>query len=114
MDGRIQESILRHMRERTGADHVDAITEPGPCKILADRAPEDLIDSIKKRLDISLVHHGSTVIAISGHHDCAGNPVAKETQLGQLEKCREYLQGQYPGVEIVTLWVNDSWEVEEI
>ncbi|MFC1892717.1 carbonic anhydrase [Chloroflexota bacterium] len=35
-------------------------------------------------LEISVNRHNSKLVAIAGHHDCAGNPIDKETQLEQI------------------------------
>ena len=114
MDGRIQEPMIRYMKGRYGAEYVDSITEPGPCKILAERSDEQLVGSILSRLEISVTHHGSQVIALSGHYDCAGNPVDRITQTDQVHKGIAYLRERFPNTELIGLWVNDRWEVEEI
>jgi hypothetical protein len=114
MDGRIQEALIRYLKAKTGAKYVDSITEPGPCGIVAQGDDETLIGTIRKRIEISLNHHGSKFIAISGHHDCAGNPVAKDVQLVQLAAAKVFLETEYPGVEVVKLWVDENWRVEEL
>ncbi len=114
MDGRIQKPIFDYLTRRFNVQFVDVITEPGPCKIVAEQAPENLIHSIDQRLFISLNKHGSKVIAISGHHDCAGNPVSKEEQIRQIRKSAEVLKTKYPEATIVKLWINQNWEVEEL
>jgi len=37
-----------------GAEFVDTITEPGPVKILAENKDTNYLESIKRRLDISI------------------------------------------------------------
>ena len=72
------------------------------------------MNSIKARLDISVNKHGSKVIVVVGHYDCAGNPVGKEIQLEQIKKSVETIKSWFPDVEVVGLWVNENWEVEKI
>ena len=85
MDGRVQEPVSTWMKRQFGVDYVDTITEAGPDGILAD-GPLDTVASIKKRAGISVNGHGSRVIVVVGHHDCAGNPGAKAKHLGHLEQ----------------------------
>jgi len=114
MDGRTQLPVNEFMRRRFGATFVDTITEPGPICILAGQEDARLVESVFHRIDISVEKHGSRAIGVVGHHDCAGNPVDKTTQLDQLRRSMEMLQGRYPEVEIVGLWVDDQWAVEEV
>jgi len=114
MDGRVQEPVIKFIKEKYGVKYVDTITEPGPNKILAGEGTETLIDSIINRLNISVNKHGSDLIFVSGHTDCAGNPVENTIQFGQINKSAEFLQGKYPGVKIVKLWINENWEVEKL
>ncbi len=111
MDGRIQESTIRYLKENYEVDYVDAITEPGPCKILAENQDKILVDSILSRIDISINKHKSQLIFISGHYDCAGNPVDKTTQIDQVQKSIEFLKHNYPDTEISGLWIDDRWKV---
>lgn len=114
MDGRIQEPIIRYIKSHYAITYVDTITEPGPCGILSEQSDRSLLESMDRRVFISLDKHGSTIIFISGHHDCAGNPVPKEVQVEQLRKSEIYLRSKYPAATIVMLWINENWEVEKI
>ena len=113
MDGRIQEPIINYIKRKYEVKYIDTITEPGPNKIVAQNSDNPLIESIDNRIAISLNKHGSKIIFISGHHDCAGNPVPKETQLEQLGKNEKLLKLKYPKIKIVKLWINENWEVNE-
>ncbi len=84
MDGRVQEPVIAWMKQHYKVDYVDDITEPGPICMLTDCADPSAVESIRRRLDISINKHGSHVVAVVAHHDCAGNPVSKEQQLHQL------------------------------
>ena len=85
MDGRIQLPLLRFIQDRYEVRYIDIITEPGPIQYLAGHMNHSVLETIRKRLRISVDVHGSEVIAISGHYDCAGNPVAKREQWRQMD-----------------------------
>ena len=114
MDGRIQEPIMRFLREHYAVRYVDTITEAGPCKILAENSNAILFKSIFERLEISVRKHKSKLIAISGHYDCAGNPCDEETQREQIKQSVQLCKSIYPDLEIVGLWVNKEWIVSHV
>ena len=114
IDGRIQEPLINYIKEKYNIKYIDFITEPGPCNILSQNIDHPLVESIEKRIAISLNIHNSKVLFISGHYDCAGNSVPKEIQVDQIFKSEDYLQLKYPNIVVVKLWVNKNWEVEEL
>ena len=114
MDGRIQEPIIEYLKKKCNVKYVDTITEPGPIKILAENDNKAVIDSIHHRILISVNKHGSQMMAISGHHDCAGNPVPKEKQIEQILEDEKILKENYPDVKIIKFYVNENWQVEEL
>ena len=115
MDGRVQDAVKNYMKKNYGVDYVDMVTEPGPNKIICDENECDMaiIDDIKKRVEISVHHHGTKNLAIVGHFGCAGNPAPKETQLKQLKKCKEVIDSFGFPVEVVCLWVDGDWKTVE-
>jgi carbonic anhydrase len=114
IDGRIQEPLRTYLIGNYGVKYVDAITEAGPCKILSENQNRTLIDSIHAKVNISVNHHKSRLIAISGHYDCAGNPVGEDVQKEQIEKSVETLKTLYSELEIIGLWVDNEWMVHRI
>jgi len=114
MDGRIQKPLQKFLKEKYNTEYVDTITEPGPCKILAENDNKTLINSILERIKISVTKHGSKLIAISGHYDCAGNPKDEQTQKDQIKKSINYLESIYPDVKIIGLWIDDKWTVNNV
>ncbi len=113
MDGRVQNAVKNYLKQNYQVDWVDQITEPGPIKILAENTELAIIENIKKRVDVSVNHHGSKVIAIVGHYDCAGNPVGKEEQILQLKKSQELVKSFGFEAEIVLLYVEGDWQTVE-
>jgi carbonic anhydrase len=114
MDGRVQLPVIQYLREKYNVDYVDSITEPGPNRILAEKNDDFTIESIRKRVAISVEKHGSSLISIIGHFDCAGNPVDKKAQLKQLNEAVKTIKSWNSGVDIIKLWVDENWTVQEV
>lgn len=113
MDGRTQEPIINYLKKFLEVDYVDAVTEPGPIKLLAE-GTDPRVETIKTRCDISLGKHHAVALAVVGHYDCAGNPVEKEIQVKQIQDSIKRLRSWYESVPIYGLWVDDSWTVYEV
>jgi carbonic anhydrase len=114
MDGRVQLPVIQYIKSGYGVDYVDKITLPGANRVLAEGAHESELEAVKKRLVISVEVHGSRLIAVAGHHDCAGNPSDRETQTAHTRSAIELIRSWYPELEVIGLWINESWEVERI
>ena len=113
MDGRVQDVVKNYMQENYNVDYVDMVTEPGPNKILADNSDSAVIENIKKRVEISMRHHGSKVVAIIGHFACAGNPVEKAVQIEHLKKAQKTVESFGFLIEVILLWVAGDWQTVE-
>ena len=111
MDGRIQEPIIRYLKENYSVTYIDTITEPGPCKIFAEDTDKISLNSIIKRVNISINKHKSKLIAISGHHDCAGNPCGEKIQKKQIRKSMKRLKNSFPEVKVIGLWLDNEWKI---
>jgi len=113
MDGRVQEPVIKFLKEKYKVDFVDMITEPGIDGILAE-GDEKILEEIKNKIEISVKKHGSKIVAIVGHTDCAGNPAEKEEHFRQIRKGKEILKSMHIEAEILGLWVNENWKVEVV
>src|SRR6056297_552887 len=109
MDGRVQVPVITYLQERFNADYVDSITEPGANRVLAEDQNSAQVRSILDRLQISVEKHHSAGVAIVGHHNCAGNPAPKETQLRQIEAAVTRMGQSYSDIQIIGLWVDHDW-----
>jgi len=114
MDGRVQLPVIEYLRNRFGVDYVDSITEPGPNLILAQQTNVNVVESIFKRIKISVDHHGSVGIAVAGHYGCAGNPAAKEEQTQHTLDAIDYIKRRCDDIEVIGLWVDENWKVSEL
>jgi hypothetical protein len=114
MDGRVQIPVIEFLRERFGVDNVDIVSESGPVLYLSEHKDSEEAKSIIRRVNISIDAHDSQGIAIIAHESCAGNPSSGALQRKQLYKAVTYTATLYPGKEVVGLWVDDDWKVNEI
>ena len=108
MDGRTQEPVRRYVMELTGADLVDAITDPGPIKELA--VDDAYLERIAARVAISVEKHGSRHVFVVGHHDCAGNPVEQAVQEDEIRACLARLRPRFPQAEFAGIYVDSEWK----
>ena len=112
IDGRVQRPVFEFVTKRFKVDYVDMITEPGPDKVLSENKAPDIIESIKRRVLISVQKHSSKIIVIAGHHDCAANPVEKKEHFSQIEKAVKNIKAWNMGVAVYGVWVGEDWKVE--
>jgi carbonic anhydrase len=113
MDGRVQLPVIEWLKKEYKIDYIDTITEPGPNKIVAENKDSTILASIKKRVDISVNKHGSKLIAIAGHYDCAGNPSDKQTQVNHLSEAVKTIKSWGYAVSDISLWVDENWTVHK-
>ena len=111
MDGRIQIPLTNWIKENFSVDYVDTITEPGIDKQVADNTD---LESIKIKVGISINKHESELIVVSGHYDCAGNPVSNEEHITQIKKGIEVISSWNLGVKVVGVWVDDTWKINTV
>ena len=121
MDGRVQDPIQKWIKEKFNLEHVDTITQPGIDGILGGGLAGNIGNVLSVKLarhmtSISVNAHGSSVIVVSGHHDCAGNPVSKEQHIKDIKIGVMTVKSWYEtsDVTVVGIWVNENWEVEEV
>jgi carbonic anhydrase len=90
------------------------ITEPGPIKALSEKKEKTIVESIKKCVEISVSLHQSELVALVGHHDCAGNPVDQDTQEKQIRMAADVVESWKFNVRKVGLWVDKNLSVHEV
>ena len=114
MDGRVQLPVIDWMKKQFRLDYIDMITEPGIDKILSNGNINQR-EMLKSKARISVGNHGSRIIVIAGHDDCAGNPATPEEHKTQLltavEKVRAW---KFPVEKIVPVWINKDWKIEVV
>ena len=108
MDGRIQLPLAKWIEENYSVDYVDTITEPGIDKKIAENLE---LESIKTKIGISINAHKSKLIVVSGHHDCAGNPVSEVEHISQIKKGIDVMSTWNLDATVIGVWVDDSWNI---
>ena len=111
MDGRIQIPLANWIKENHSVDYVDTITEPGIDKKVAEDSD---LESIKAKVGISINAHKSGLIVVSGHFDCAGNPVSDDEHIAHIKKGVETIKGWNLGVDVIGVWVDGNWKVNPV
>jgi len=110
IDGRIQELVAEFTISKFRVNYVDMITEPGADKVLSENKPVDIIESIKRRVLISIEKHKSRIIIIVGHYGCAANPVGKEGHYRQISTAVKNIKEWGLEVDIYGVWVGEGWK----
>ena len=113
IDGRTQEPVIDFMKHKYEIDGVDMVTFPGVDGIILS-SNSDAIALIRKAVSISIEKHGSRIIAVVGHFDCAGNPGNREHHYAHIGKAVQQVSSWNFKVEIVGLYVNDKRQIEEV
>ncbi|UCD29051.1 MAG: hypothetical protein JSV03_00780 [Planctomycetota bacterium] len=113
MDGRTIIPVTEWMKKQFKVDYVDMITEAGPDKTLSQGTAEQ-IAAIRQKVAISINKHNSRVMAIVGHHDCAANPVDKETHFQQIKDCCAIIKIWELMIRTLGVWLNEKWDAEVI
>jgi len=110
IDGRVQKPIIEFAIKRFGVDYVDIITEPGPDKVLSENKSMDIIESIKRRVLLSIERNSSKNIIIAGHHDCKANPVEEKVHYRQIKESVDKIKEWNLEVDVYGVWVGKSWK----
>jgi len=114
MDGRVQEPVINHLKRRFQVKFVDMITESGPIRFLSTETDPVKVNSILERVEVSIIKHDVSAIAVIGHHDCAGNPMSRDVQVDQLRSAVSMLREKFAGCEVAAFYVEDDWTVTEL
>lgn len=94
-------------------DFVDTITETGANRVLSG-GTESEIAELRRKTRLSIQAHGSSVIGVVGHHDCATNQISDNEHKAQIkESVRVVENWNYPA-RVIGLWVNSDWQVEVV
>jgi carbonic anhydrase len=111
IDGRVQQPIVDWMKLHTNVHYVDLITEPGPDKLVSG-GPSHALDEVVRKVRFSIRHHASTVVALTGHHDCAANDADRDEHIEQILAGVRVLLSYNLNARILGLWLSEWNSVE--
>ena len=113
IDGRVQVPVSNWLKRSYSVSYVDTITEPGVDRLFSE-TNMDRIQQLKSKVLMSMRAHGSNTVVISGHYDCAGNPVTKSDHVNHIKNATKVIESWSLEVKVIGVWVNESWEVEVV
>jgi hypothetical protein len=111
-DGRTQLPLIEWTTSRFRLSYVDMITKPGVDAVLAKNDDPRTIESMKRKVCMSIEKHGSRLKVVVGHHDCAGNPVDMRAHLAQIRSAIETIASWGFKAEVLGVWIGEHWNVE--
>ena len=115
IDGRVQKPVTEYMQKNFKVDYVDMITEPGPNKILSEGKDINIVEFLKKKVEISVEKHNSQIIAVAAHYDCAGNSENEDVQKEHLRKAMNVIASWgFPVKKIIALWLDENFKPSSI
>jgi hypothetical protein len=114
IDGRTQQVVIDHMKQNYNIDGVDMVTFPGADGLFSNEDHTEEIVLIRRAVSISIEKHGSRIIAVVGHHDCAGNPVTREHHYMHIRTAIRKVFSWNLHAQIIGLYINDKREIEEV
>ncbi|MDQ3852509.1 MAG: hypothetical protein M3299_06715 [Thermoproteota archaeon] len=112
IDGRTQQVVIDHMRQNYNIDGVDMVTFPGADGLFSSAEHSEEIALIRRAVSISTEKHGSKIIAVVGHYDCAGNPGNREHHYMHILRAMREVSSWSLNAEVIGLYVNEKREIE--
>jgi hypothetical protein len=114
IDGRTQQVVIDHLKQNYNIDGVDMVTFPGADGLFSIRDHSEEIALIRRAVSISIEKHGSRIIAVVGHHDCAGNPGDREQHYMHIRGAMREVSPWNLHAQVIGLYVNDKREIEDV
>jgi hypothetical protein len=71
------------------------------------------VEDIVRNVSFSLLHHSSTVVAVTGHHDCAANDATREEHIEQILEAVRVVLSYQVNARVLGLYLNE-WESVEL
>jgi hypothetical protein len=114
IDGRTQEIIIDYMKQKYNIDGVDMVTFPGLDGLFSNEQNSAEIAFIRRSVSISIERHGSKIIALVGHSDCAGNPGDREHHNKHIRRAMQEVSSWNLNAQAIGLYVNEKREIEVV
>lgn len=101
MDGRVQKAVNKYGSLVFGAEYADTVTKAGLDGLLArEDIEENVLESIRQMILVSVEKHHSYGIIVHGHSECAGNPVSDEQHIKDIKKSVERIKEMVGSAEV--------------
>jgi hypothetical protein len=114
IDGRTQEVVIDYMKQKYNIDGVDMVTFPGVDGLFFNEQNSTEIALIRRAVSISIERHGSQIITLVGHYDCAGNPGDREHHNKHIRRAMQEVSSWNLNTQVIGLYVNEKREIEVI
>jgi hypothetical protein len=114
IDGRTQEVVIDYMKQKYNIDGVDMVTFPGADGLFSYEQNSTEIALIRRAVSVSIERHGSQIVAIVGHHDCAGNPGDREHHNKHVRRAMQEVSSWNLNTQVIGLYVNEKREIEVV
>jgi hypothetical protein len=114
IDGRTLQVVIDHMKQNYNIDGVDMVTFPGADGLFSNGDNSEEIALIRRAVSISIEKHGSRIIAVVGHYDCAGNPSDREYHYMHIRVAMREVSSWNLHAQVIGLYVNAKREIEEL
>jgi hypothetical protein len=114
IDGRTQEVVIDYMKQKYNIDGVDMVTFPGVDGLFSNEQNSAEIALIRRSVSISIERHGSKIIALVGHYDCAGNPGDREHHNKHIRRAMQEVSSWNLDAQAIGLYVNEKREIEVV
>ena len=114
IDGRTQEVVIDYMKRKYNIDGVDMVTFPGVDGLFSNEQNSAEIALIRRSVSISIERHGSKIIALVGHYDCAGNPGDREHHNKHIRRAMQEVSSWNLNAQAIGLYVNEKREIEVV
>jgi hypothetical protein len=114
IDGRTQEVVIDYMKQKYNIDGVDMVTFPGADGLFSYEHNSKEIALIRRAVSVSIERHGSQIVALVGHHDCAGNPGDREHHNKHIRRAMQEVSSWNLNTQVIGLYVNEKREIEVV
>lgn len=112
VDGRVQQPLLRWIRDELSLSRVDYLTVPGADAALAEHGRE--LERARETASFLTDQRDHRCALVAGHWDCLGNPVDEERHREQIRRAAEELHRWGVAPRTLGVWIREGWSVEVV
>ena len=113
IDGSTQGVVIDYMKQKYNIEGVD-MQRFRVDGLFSNEQNSTEIALIRRAVSISIERHGSQIIALVGHYDCAGNPGDREHHNKHIQRAMQEVSSWNFNEEVIVLYVNEKREIEVV